>query len=423
TTASNKGVDLMNYVDSSIPDIVEGDSVRLAQVLINLVNNALKFTDHGEVYFTAELTESSEVTFKVLFKVKDNGIGISEEAQQKIFHSFTQVDSSTTRKYGGTGLGLAISKRLVEMMGGTIGVESVLGEGSLFWFTAKFGVSSQRKQIKVTTKLLIDGLKVLIVDDNRTNRFVFGKYLEIWNCKYDQAENGEIALKMLIENAERNSPYDVALIDYQMEKMDGLKLAEQIQKNSKISSTRLILLSSVTDVIPRSEVARRGFNYFLNKPVKLKELYDVITAVTGNSAGDKLKQAINSEEFTPNLSVLVAEDNPTNLKVAQLILKPFITAFDSAENGLIAFEKFKANKYDVIFMDIQMPVMNGYEAVKSIRDYETENNLTPVKIVAMTANAMKEDVEQCLSSGMNEYLSKPFRRDDMFKIIEKLNLR
>jgi len=422
TTASNKGVDLMNYVDSSIPEIVEGDSVRLSQVLINLVNNALKFTEHGEVYFTAELTESTEITFKVLFKVKDNGIGISKDAQQKIFHSFTQVDSSTTRKYGGTGLGLAISKRLVEMMGGTIGVESVEGEGSLFWFTAKFGVCSEKKPIKLTTKLLIDGLKVLIVDDNRTNRFVFGKYLEIWNCKYDLAENGEIALKMLVENAERNSPFDVALIDYQMERMDGLKLAEQIQKNPLISSTRLILLSSVTDVIPRSEVARRGFNYFLNKPVKLKELYDVISSVTGNNQGDKLKQTINADDFQPNLSVLVVEDNPTNLKVAQLILKPFITAFDSAENGLIAFEKFKTNKYDVIFMDIQMPVMNGYEATKSIRDYEIENNLTPVKIVAMTANAMKEDVEQCLSSGMDEYLSKPFRRDDMFRIIERLNL-
>lgn len=422
TSASNKGVDLMNYVDSSIPEIVEGDSVRLSQILINLVNNALKFTEHGEVYFTAELTESTDISFKVLFKVKDNGIGISKEAQEKIFQSFTQVDSSTTRKYGGTGLGLAISKRLVEMMGGTIGVESIEGEGSLFWFTAKFGVSSEKKSVQQTTKLLIDGLKVLIVDDNRTNRFVFGKYLETWNCKYDQAENGEIALKMLIENAERNNPYDLALIDYQMEKMDGLKLAEQIQKNSKIFSTRLILLSSVTDVIPRSEVARRGFNYFLNKPVKLKDLYDVITSVTGNSAGDKIKKAITSDEFRPNLSVLVAEDNPTNLKVAQLILKPFVTSFDSAENGLIAFEKFKTNKYDVIFMDIQMPVMNGYEAVKCIRDYEEENSLAPVKIVAMTANAMKEDVEQCLSSGMNEYLSKPFRRDDVFKIIERLNL-
>jgi PAS domain S-box-containing protein len=422
TSASNKGVDLMNYVDSSIPELVEGDSVRLSQILINLVNNALKFTDHGEVYFTAELSESSNNMFKVLFKVKDNGIGISKEAQEKIFQSFTQVDSSTTRKYGGTGLGLAISKRLVEMMGGAIGVESVEGEGSLFWFTAKFGVSVEKEKHLETTKLVMDGLKVLIVDDNRTNRFVFGKYLETWNCKYDQAENGEIALKMLIENAERNNPYDLALIDYQMEKMDGLKLAEQIQKNSKIFSTRLILLSSVTDVIPRSEVARRGFNYFLNKPVKLKDLYDVITSVTGNSAGDKIKKAITADEFRPNLSVLVAEDNPTNLKVAQLILKPFVTSFDSAENGLIAFEKFKTHKYDVIFMDIQMPVMNGYEAVKCIRDYEEENSLVPVKIVAMTANAMKEDVEQCLSSGMNEYLSKPFRRDDVFKIIERLNL-
>jgi two-component system, sensor histidine kinase and response regulator len=422
TSASNKGVDLVNFVDSSIPEIVEGDSVRLSQILINLVNNALKFTEHGEVYFTAELTESTEITFKVLFKVKDNGIGISKDAQQKIFQSFTQVDSSTTRKYGGTGLGLAISKRLVEMMGGEIGVESVEGEGSLFWFTAKFGVCAEAEPAKQASKLLIDGLRVLIVDDNRTNRFVFGKYLETWNCKYDQAENGAIALRMLSESAERKIPYDVALIDFQMEKMDGLKLAERIQENPQISSTRLILLSSVTDVIPRSEVQKYGFKYFLNKPIKLKELYDVISSITGNNESEKLKLKIDSEGLPSKLRVLVAEDNPTNLKVAQLILKPFVTSFDSAVDGLIAFEKFKANKYDIIFMDVQMPVMNGYEATRSIRDYEAENNLTPMKIVAMTANAMKEDVEECFNSGMDEYLSKPFRRDDVFKIIERLNL-
>ena len=421
-TASNKGVNLVNYVDSSIPEIVEGDSVRLQQILLNLVNNALKFTERGEVFFTAELVETNESGSIVLFKVKDTGIGIPKDAQQKIFKSFTQVDSSTTRKFGGTGLGLAISKRLVEKMGGSIGVESVENEGSLFWFTAKFGIGIENKPVKPASVLLIDGLKVLIVDDNRTNRFVFMKYLETWNCKYAQAENGEMALKMLIENADQNNAFDVALIDFQMERIDGLELASRIKENPKISSTRLILLSSVTDVIRRSEVSKRGFNYFLNKPVKLMELYKVILSVTGNNEGEKQKPAVVSNDCPTNLSVLVAEDNYTNLKVAHLILKPFIAVFDSAENGQIAFEKFKTNKYDVIFMDVQMPVMNGYEATKSIRDFEKENNLVPVKIVAMTANAMTDDVELCMNSGMNEYLSKPFKRDDVIRIIGKLNL-
>ena len=421
--ASNKGVNLVNYVDSSIPEIVEGDEVRLHQILLNLVNNALKFTDHGEVFFTAELSESTETSCTILFKVKDSGIGISKEGQQKIFQSFTQVDSSTTRKFGGTGLGLAISKRLVEMMEGTIGVESAENKGSTFWFTAVFGICAKHEPSPPIPKVLMEGLKVLIIDDNRTNRFVFCKYLDTWNCKYDQAEDGASALKMLIENAEKNDAYDVALIDYQMVGMDGLELAERIQQNPAISSTRLILLSSVSDVIPRSEVNKRGFNYFLNKPVKLKELYDVMRSFTGNNEEVRLKPDISPDILKSRLNILVAEDNLTNLKVAHLILKPFVSGFESAENGLVAFEKFKLNKFDIIFMDVQMPVMNGYEATKCIRDWEAEYRLIPVKIVAMTANAMKEDVELCLNSGMDDYLSKPFKRDDMLRIIGSLNLK
>lgn len=421
-TASNKNVNLINYVDSTIPEIVEGDALRLHQVLLNLVNNALKFTTNGEVFFTAELIDSGRTAYTVLFKVKDSGIGISKEAQQKIFRSFTQADSSTTRKFGGTGLGLAISKRLVGMMGGEIGVESAEGEGSTFWFSAQFGPASHQEDPRQTPAILIEGLKVLIIDDNRTNRFVFGKYLDTWQCRYEQADNGITALNMLIHSAEQNNPFDMALVDYQMEGMDGLKLAEQIRSNPLISNTRLILLSSVTDVIPRSEVRSHGFNCFLNKPVKLNELYGVISSATGNADQGLNKPVIIPARISSNLRVLVAEDNFTNLKVAQLILKPFTTLFDSAENGLIAFEKFRSNRYDVIFMDIQMPVMSGYEATKKIREYELENHLTPVKIVAMTAAALKEDIEKCLSCGMDNYLSKPFKREDMIRIIKNLNL-
>lgn len=417
-SALNKGVNLVNFIDSSVPEFVEGDAIRLHQILLNLVNNALKFTNRGEVYFSANVEALSETGCTLLFQVKDTGIGISAEATGKIFQSFTQADNSTTRKYGGTGLGLAISKRLVEMMGGTIGVESTEGEGSLFWFTAKFGVAHQNAPEKPVEKLLINGLKVLIVDDNRTNRFVFAKYLVAWNCRSEEAMNGSSALKMLVTHAEQKVAFDVALIDYQMDGMDGLQLAEQIRRNSLISSTRLILLSSVNDVIHRNKVNAYGFSSFLNKPVKMNELYSAISLTTGNSVNST--KVGPSEQYTSNLNVLIVEDNYTNLRVAQLILKPFVASCDTAENGLIAFDKFKNCCFDLIFMDIQMPVMNGYEATKCIREYEAVHSRIPIIIIAMTANAMAEDVDLCLNAGMDDYLSKPFKRNDVINILNKL---
>ena len=420
--ANNKNLEFANYVDPLIPEIVQGDTIRLRQILINLVNNAIKFTPSGEVFFSAELEESTENGFKIIFKVRDSGIGIPENAKSALFQSFSQVDNSATRKYEGTGLGLAISKKLAEMMGGSIGVESEEGKGSLFWFTACFGVGVEIEPVPKPQKLMIDGLNVLIVDDNKTNRFIFSKYLDTWNCKHQETGDGNTALQMMVDAAGEGKPFDIALLDYQMAGMDGLELAKRIKANPVIESTRLILLSSVSDIILPNQVRQKGFKSSLNKPVKLKDLYSVISMVTGNKEESSPVQKLRNIETSANLRILIVEDNPINVKVAQLIVKPFAALLDTAINGQLAFDRFREEKYDVIFMDLQMPVLDGYKATQMIRKYEQSNNRSPVKIVAMTANAMKEDRELCLNIGMDEYLSKPFRTEDMINILKKLKL-
>ena len=420
--ANNKNLVLANYIDPSIPELVQGDSVRVRQILINLVNNAIKFTSKGEVFFSAELEESTVDGFKILFKVRDSGMGISKKGQLSLFQPFTQVDNSATRKYEGTGLGLAISKKLSEMMGGTIGVESVEGEGSLFWFDACFVTGNKMTPAAKAKNLITNDLNILIVDDNKTNRFIFSKYLEIWNCKHQEAHDAPMALKMLIEAAEKGKPFNIALLDFQMPGMDGFALAESIKTDPRIANTLLILLSSISGVILPIEVREKGFESFLNKPVKLKDLYAVISSLTGIQKDNHRSQILKKTRESANLRILIAEDNPINVKVAEVITKPFAASVDIVVNGQLAYEKFIETEYDLILMDLQMPVLDGYEATKMIRKYERSNRRNPVKIVAMTANAMKEDVELCLRIGLDEYLTKPFRREDMIRILEKLGL-
>ncbi|GET24759.1 PAS domain-containing hybrid sensor histidine kinase/response regulator [Prolixibacter sp. NT017] len=423
--SNNKGIDLVTYIDASIPDMVLGDPVRLRQVLINLANNAIKFTKSGEVFISAELQKvNSEV--EVLFKVKDTGIGIPKEAQEKLFDSFTQVDSSTTRKYGGTGLGLAISKRLSEQMGGEIGLESEVNQGSVFWFTAKFKKASAEVAIDQPKEVIeLENVKVLIVDDNRTNRLIFSKYLETWDCSSDEASSGMDALKKLKSAASKGKPYDIALVDFQMSEMDGLDFASRVKKDPDIASTKLILLSSVSDILPRGQVQSAGFEYYLNKPIKLDQLLNIMAKVTGKQlpesyvdAARPTNQGINGKKR--NLKVLVAEDNVINQKVAMLTLKCVSDSIDLAKDGKEAWRMYRDNEYDLIMMDIQMPQLNGYEVTKMIRKEETEQNGKPIKIVAMTANALQEDIDLCLSIGMDGYLSKPFKAEDVIETVDKL---
>ncbi|GET28424.1 PAS domain-containing hybrid sensor histidine kinase/response regulator [Prolixibacter sp. SD074] len=420
-----KGLGLVTYIDAAIPGTVMGDPVRLRQVLINLANNAIKFTNSGEVFISAEL-KGIDSKVEVLFKVKDTGIGISKEAQEKVFESFTQVDSSTTRKYGGTGLGLAISKRLSEQMGGEIGLESKANQGSLFWFTARFEKASAEREPDRPKKVIeLENVKVLIVDDNRTNRLIFSKYLETWDCSSDEASSGMQALKKLRKAASEGKPYDIALVDFQMAEMDGLDFASRVKKDPAIASTKMILLSSISDILSRGQVRSAGFEYYLNKPVKLGQLLNIMAKVTGKElpesylhSGHKKNAGVNRKKR--NLRVLVAEDNVINQKVAMLTLKCVSGSIDLAKDGEEAWQMYRDNKYDLIMMDIQMPLLNGYEVTKMIRKKEEEEKGKPIKIVAMTANALQEDVDLCLSIGMDGYLSKPFKAEDVIETIDKL---
>ena len=423
--AKDKSIDLLTFVDSNIPEFVNGDYVRLKQIISNLVNNAIKFTARGEVYVSAEYKGFNGKKHEVLFKVKDSGIGIAKENQKKLFKSFSQVDTSTTRRFGGTGLGLAICQRLVKEMGGKFTLESKEGEGSVFAFNAKFGVATEvHEEPSIQFKnISFENLNVLVVDDNRTNRKIFREYMESWKINVFEATNGNDALTQLAQLNEKGTPANIVLIDYQMAEMDGIELAEKIKSQPSLEKAHLILLSSVTDAIGRDDMKKYGFEYYLNKPIKLRQLFNIIASVIG-----KLKQSVLVEDQL-DLSkaaykekcFLIAEDNEINMKVATFTLKSVSSHVLSAYNGQQAVDLFKSGMVDYIPMDIQMPVLNGIEATHKIRAFEKQQGIeVPVKIIAMTANTMREDVEKCLEAGMDAFLGKPFKVSDLINVLREI---
>lgn len=422
--ANEKSIDLLTFVDSDIPEFVNGDYVRLKQIITNLVNNAIKFTSKGEVYVSAEYNGMHGKKHEVLFRVKDSGIGIAKNDQKKLFQSFSQVDTSTTRRFGGTGLGLAISQRLVHEMGGKFKLESEVGKGSVFSFTAKFDPSQEIDEASVQFKnISFKNMNALIVDDTLTNRKIFREYLEKWQMNVYEAVDGIDALGKLREFHEKGIKADIVLVDYQMAGMDGLELAGRVKEEPALQTTPLILLSSVTDIVQQNNIKKYGFEYYLNKPVKLKQLFTVIAAVVG-----KLKNAkVNDEDLEQQITAfrdkhfLIAEDNLINMKVGQFALKDVSEHVFAAYNGLETIEIFKREKIDFILMDIQMPVMNGVEATLKIREIEKQKNTDkPVKIIAMTANTMREDVEKCLEAGMDAFLGKPFKVADLVNVLKEI---
>ena len=418
--ATQKSLDLLTYVDTEIPEFIIGDYVRLKQIITNLVNNAIKFTSKGEVSIFAEHLGITNNKHEVLFKIKDSGIGIPKEHQAKLFQSFTQVDSSTTRKFGGTGLGLAICKRLVNAMKGQFTLKSKEGKGSEFSFVLKFKASAEEQEGNILFKnVSFKNLNALIVDDNKTNRKIFREYLENWEMNVSESVNGFDALEKL-ENLNANKPIDFALIDYQMDGMDGIELAKAIKANPDWASTRLILLSSVTDAIQGKEIRKSGFDNYLNKPVKLKQLFNVIASVIGSPnrvETNKDDIELLKADFKDK-RIMIVEDNRINMKVAIHSLKPFCSNILEAYDGKEAVDLFKKEKIDYILMDIQLPVMNGIEATILIREMEKLQGIeNPVKIIAMTANTMREDVEHCLNIGMDAFLGKPFKVNDLINVL------
>lgn len=419
-----KRIHLLTFADPNIPPALKGDPVRLRQVLLNLSNNAIKFTDKGEVVITAEFLEWDEKTVRVVFRVKDTGIGISDERIRKLVQSFSQIDASSTLKYSGGGLGLAVSQRLVSLMKGEFFIESRLGVGSTFSFTTVFERIPE-KEIADPFMDIVRGLKVLIVDDHESNRYVFRKYLERWECESEEAENATKALSMMQDKVRIKRPYDIVLVDFQMPEMDGIQLAKTITKDLKLKNHRMILLSSMTDLLTGQEIIDAGFQGTLNKPVKLDQLKRVIAEVLKKNE-DKIfieaDQVISMpKKQERKLNILLAEDNLINQKVALVTLNKLGHHTDVAENGKIAVELFGKNQYDLILMDIHMPEMDGLDATFEIRNHEkSDPGRKPVYICAISANSTKEDEERCYKSGMNNYISKPFRLKELTNILNDL---
>jgi two-component system, sensor histidine kinase and response regulator len=423
-----KGIELACEVPADIPVRLRGDAGRLRQVITNLLGNGIKFTDKGEVVVRLAKESETEKDVVISFSIQDTGIGIPVEVQNRLFQAFTQADNSTTRRFGGTGLGLAISKQLVAMMGGEIGVKSEPGKGSTFWFTARLGkqTGASEPTPSIYVRDLFD-LRVLVVDDNATNRQILRHQLFAWKMQKGSASNGFEALDLLRAAAKEGKPYELALLDMQMPEMDGMTLAKSIKADPAISSTRLIILTSMGYSQTQKELEEAGVDAFLVKPVKQSRLFDCLVNVLGRAAAEHVfakpakdaplpeKPALEAPQVNKT-RILLAEDNVVNQKVALAQLRTLGFSADSAVNGHEVIIALNKTQYDIILMDCQMPEMDGYEATRLIRQAEKGPGVTwkaPVRIIAMTANAMSGDREKCISAGMDDYLSKPVRRAEL----------
>ncbi|MGL4473973.1 MAG: response regulator, partial [Shewanella sp.] len=383
------------------------DPSRLRQILTNLLGNAIKFTERGEVAVYYSVQQQSESHALVRFDITDTGIGLSTEQQIGLFDRFSQADGSTTRKYGGTGLGLAISKQLVELMGGEIGVKSTPGNGSTFWFTLHLARAKSQPYEPVRSDLKTQ--KILIVDDNATNGRLLEQLLSDWQIDHQRVDNAAAALIALHSAANGGHPYTIAIIDRLMPIMDGLQLGRTIKADLSINTTRLLLLNTQGQRGDAKKFKGAGFDGYHSKPIEPSLLYSELLKVAQITPAniELATQHISRELPQFNARVLVVEDNATNQLVAKGMLAKFAVRIDVAGNGKEALAALAQIPYDLVFMDCQMPVMDGYEASRHIRDAHSQVKNQSVPIIAMTANAMQGDREQCLAAGMSDYIAKP----------------
>ncbi|MDH5359140.1 MAG: response regulator [Gammaproteobacteria bacterium] len=414
--AQENNIELINDIDSSLPHFAVGDPTRLRQILSNLINNAIKFTEHGEIIIRSRMQNKTDNGFELFVEVSDTGIGISKDRVDNIFDSFSQADGSTTRKYGGTGLGLSISTQLTQMMGGDIGVQSTIGQGSTFWFTIALDDSTIHAN-QFDSSGLIGKQKFLIVDDNHTNRMVLEKQLTAWGAHhYTSDERGQSALEKIIQ-ADSDEPYTIILLDMMMPEMDGLMLADKIIHSNLNHLPKIILLTSMSEVISKEQLEANNITACLNKPIRQSQLYDnIIVLCRHETITQPTKAATTIEASHSHLHLLLVEDNKINQKVALAYLKPYSSNIDIANNGQEAIKLYTENNYDFILMDCQMPIMDGFDATRKIRQFESDNESSRTTIIAMTANAMKGDKEKCIAAGMDGYISKPYNKDDIDKI-------
>ena len=409
-TAQAKNIELAGFVLADVPTQLRGDPGRLRQVFVNLVSNAVKFTEYGEVVVSVANLAETETHVDLRFEVRDTGIGIPLEIQPRLFQVFSQADSSTTRKYGGTGLGLAISKQLIELMGGQIGFNSTPGQGSTFWFTARF--EKQPTPAKAAPEAVnLSNLHVLIVDDNDTNRRILEDQMQAWGIRATCAAGAQEALEKLQDSTDHR--FDVVLLDMHMPGMNGISLAEVIKADPRLARARVIILTSLGQMMSDEQLERIGIDACLVKPVKQARLYECLTGMRTLPRKPGAAQPESGAPPPAPLRVLLAEDNVINQKVAVAQLRKLGYSPDVASNGMEALEAAKRAHYDVILMDCQMPHMDGYEASRQIRFREQVEGGKPVYIIAMTANAMQGDREKCLEAAMNDYLSKPVKDSDL----------
>ena len=419
--AREKGLELIYRVKPDVSTQLIGDPGRLRQTIVNLVGNAIKFTENGAITIEVETEEESDSTVCLHFSVSDTGIGIPSEKIQTIFESFIQADGSVTRKYGGTGLGLAISKQIVEVMGGQIWVESEEGKGSHFHFTASFGLN-RTPAIKppINQKKDLSGLKVLIVDDNQTNRAIFKEMVEYWGMIPNEALSSEQALSIISEAFELDEPYRLILLDSQMPGMDGFEVARNVKNRSYGKDIEIILLTSSGQKGDAMRCQDIGISGYLLKPTKKSDLLDTILMVLGISEKEKTQiiTRFKIKETRRQFKILLAEDNIVNQRLAVKMLEKRGHQVIVAPNGKEVLTLYEQGDFDLILMDVQMPEMDGLEATKTIREKEAQTD-EHVPIIAMTAHTMKGDKERCLSAGMDDYTSKPIKFEELFTKIEK----
>ncbi len=422
--AHQKGLELAFRVPREVREVVVGDPTRLRQIIINLVGNAIKFTEQGEVTLGVEPEAETAEEILLRFAVNDTGIGIPEEKQRQIFEAFVQADGSTTRKFGGTGLGLAISSQLVHMMGGRIWVESEEGRGSTFYFTARFGLPKAATHRLVPQEpVKLRHMPVLVVDDNATNRRILEEILTGWQMKTALAEGGWTALAAMERAKDQGNPFPLALIDAQMPDMDGFTLAERIRNDPRLAGATVMMLTSAGQRGDAARCRRLGIVAYLVKPIKQSELLEAILTALGKRPPERETTSLitrhSLREARRKLRILLAEDNAINRELAVRLLEKRGHAVVTARNGREALATLEAQKFDLVLMDIQMPEVDGFEATRLIREKEkTAGGHLP--IVAMTAHAMKGDRERCLEAGMDGYVSKPIEPRALIESIEGL---
>ena len=425
--AHAKGLEVIAQIDPKLPGLVKGDAGRIRQILLNLAGNAVKFTAKGEVSLEIKVLETSEFGTRVKCEVRDTGIGIPADRLQLLFSPFVQMDTSTTRKFGGTGLGLSIVRKLVELMGGSTGVESTEGKGSVFWFTAMFAPAApDAAQRKYAAPASIQGQRVLVVDDNATNRKVLMGQLLLCGVEPMSASSADEALALLRQSRAAGRTFDAALLDHQMPDCDGAELGRIIIADETLRQTRLVLLTSSGQRGDSHLFADIGFAGYLLKPVALLDLTDCLMLILGNTAESwhlknqpiVTRHALRAQRHRSPKRVLLADDNLVNQKVAMRMLEKLQCHVEVVADGLATIEAWRKGNFDLILMDCQMPGMDGYEATREIR--KLEQGQRHITIVALTANAMKGDEEKCRAAGMDDFLTKPIDRVKLEACVDAL---